>query len=268
MQALATAPEPDTRSKANEKIERKTTRRSPLLVTAIGNEIAHRVLAWDHMQRSEFDAAAEELGDAAALNQNDMWIRYYLSVLKYRMAQSKHADIQGLPNMMQDLRAVLEWYPEFADAYDLMATARMEGGGPVAAMQAERAAMQLSPRNQQYVYNLAEIYIADKKWEAAVALLERLKASGNPQIAAAARERLGQLPNEQKYGISAAAAAAAQKLSAQTFAVRRAGAGRRQARRAQTKRKPRARRTSGLQNFCRDGWWAWTARSPRQRFSP
>jgi hypothetical protein len=110
---------------------------------------------------------------------------------------------------------VLDWYPEFADAYDLMAIARMEGGGPVAAMQAERAAMQLSPRNQQYVFHLAEIYISDKKWEAARALLDRLKTSSSAQVAAAAREQLGQLSTEQKYGVSAATAASAKKLTTQ-----------------------------------------------------
>src|SRR5205807_6355947 len=165
---------------------------------------------------SKFDEAATELGNAAALNPRDMWIRYYLSAFKYRMAEAKHAEMQGLANMMQDLRAVLEWYPEFADAYDLMAIARMEGGGPVAAMQAERAAMQLSPRNQQYVYHMAEIYVADKKWEAARALLGRLKVSGNAKIAAAARERLEQIPNEQKYGVSSASGTSAQKLSPQS----------------------------------------------------
>jgi tetratricopeptide (TPR) repeat protein len=167
-----------------------------------GNEIAHRALAWDYIERGEFDSAAEALGDAAALNQRDMWIRYYLSVLKYRMALAKNTELQGLSNMMQDLRAVIEWYPEFADAYDLLAIARTQGGGPVAALQAERAAMQLSPRNQQYLYHLALIYVSDKKWEAARSLLERLKASPNSQVAAAARERLSQLGNEQKYGIS------------------------------------------------------------------
>ena len=182
---------------------------------ALGNEIAHRALAWDHLQRSEFDTAAEELGNAAVLNQRDMWIRYYLSVLKYRISQAQHTGIQGLPNMLQDLRAVLEWYPEFADAYDLTAIARREGGGPVAAMQAERAAIQLSPRNQQYVYHLAEIYVDDKKWEAARTLLERLKSSSDPRVAAAARERLGQIGNEQKYGVSAGSAPA-RKLTTQT----------------------------------------------------
>jgi len=182
---------------------------------ALGNEIAHRALAWDHLQRSEFDTAAEELGNAAVLNQRDMWIRYYLSVLKYRISQAQHTDIQGLPNMLQDLRAVLEWYPEFADAYDLTAIARREGGGPVAAMQAERAAIQLSPRNQQYVYHLAEIYVDDKKWEAARTLLERLKSTSDPKVAAQARERLGQIGNEQKYGVSAGSAPA-RKLTTQT----------------------------------------------------
>ncbi len=209
LQALATAPNRTPVKKTNE----KDASEKALPVTVAGNEIAHRALAWDHLQHLEFEAAAEELGDAAALKQDDMWIRYYHSVLKYRISQTKHSDIQGLPNMIQDLRAVLEWYPEFADADDLMAMARMEGGGPVGAMQAERAAIQLSPRNQQYVYHLAEIYVADKKWEAARALLERLKTSSNPQVAAAARERLGQLATEQKYGVSAATAASASKLS-------------------------------------------------------
>ncbi len=216
LQALATAPNPAPARKLFARTDTDKDKKEDVLVAVEGNEIAHRALAWDHLQRGEFDAAAEELGNAAALNRGDMWIRYYLSLLKYRISQAKHAQIQGLPNMMQDLRAVLDWYPEFADAYDLLAMARMEGGGPVAAMQAERAATQLSPRNQSYVYHLAEIYIEDKKWEAARALLERLKTSSNPQIAATARERLGELANEQKYGLSAGSAASASRLSKQS----------------------------------------------------
>src|SRR5258708_4974834 len=168
---------------------------------ANGNELAHRILAWEHIQRSEFDEAVIELGDAAVLKQGDMWIRYYLSVLKLRVAQAKHTDIQGLANMMQDLRVVLEWYPESAEAYDMLALARNEGGGPVAAMQAERAAMQLSPRDERYVYHLALIYVTGKKWEAANALLDRLKTSSNPQIAALPRARLARSATERKYGV-------------------------------------------------------------------
>jgi tetratricopeptide (TPR) repeat protein len=196
-------------------VEENPSESNSAIATGTGNEIAHRVLAWDHIQHGEFDEAAEELGNAAALNQHDMWIRYYLSLLKYRIAQSKHVEMQGLANMMQDLRAVLDWYPEFADADDLLGVARMEGGSTVAAMQAERAAIQLRPRNEPYVLHLAEIYLAGKNWEAAKALLERLKASGNAQIAAVAREKLGQISNEQKYGVSSATGTAATNLSTQ-----------------------------------------------------
>ena len=177
---------------------------NPLLITSIGNAIAHRVLAWDHIQHNEFEEALAELGDAAALNQHDLWVRYYLSVAKYRMAQAKHTDTQGLANMMLDLKAVLDWYPEMSDAYDLLAVARNEGGGPAAAMQAERAAMTLSPRNEMYSYHLALIYVTSKKWEAADALLNRLKASSNPEIAKLARARIEQVASERKYGIAGA----------------------------------------------------------------
>jgi tetratricopeptide (TPR) repeat protein len=144
-----------------------------------------------------------------------MWVRYYLSVLKFRIAQSKKNDIQGLPNMMQDLKAVLEWYPEFADAYDLLALARNEGGGPTAAMQSERAATMLSPRNETYVFHLAQIYIASKKYDAAEALLERLKNSSNPQLASMARERMTQAGVERKYGIPVAIVSTQPKLAPQ-----------------------------------------------------
>ena len=214
LQALAAAG-PESPPAPKRSAEENASESNSAIATAGGNEIAHRVLAWDHMQHGEFDEAAEELGNAAALNQHDMWIRYYLSLLKYRTAQFKHLEIQGLANMMQDLRAVLDWYPEFADADDLLGVARTEGGSPAAAMQAERAAIQLSPRNEQYVLHLAEIYLAGKNWEAAKALLERLKAAGNPQIAAIAREKLGQISNEQKYGMSSATGTAAANLTTQ-----------------------------------------------------
>ncbi len=209
LQSLATAPTPaDVKSaaKAERKSEKSSGDDEKLLPTvAAGNQIAHRMLAWDHIMHGEFDDAIPELGDAAALNRSDMWVRYYLAVLKFRMAQAKHADIQGLPNMMLDLKSVLEWYPELADAYDLLAMARNEGGTAATAMQAERAAMSLSPRDERYAYHLALIYISSKKWDAAEAQLERLRTSSNLPLAEQARERLGEIGSQRKYGITGAA---------------------------------------------------------------
>ena len=171
-----------------------------------GLPIAHRILAWDHIEHGEYQQAFSELSDAAALNPSDLWIRYYVSVAKYSMARAKHAEMMGLSNMMMDLKAVLEWYAtEMAGAYDLLAVARNTGGGPSAALQSERAAITLSPRNERYIYHLAEIYVASKKWDAANALLGRLKASSDPTIAAQARDLIEQSGTERKYGIPVAA---------------------------------------------------------------
>ncbi len=173
------------------------------------NQIAHRALAWAFIEEKNFEAAVEELGTAAELNQHDPWVRYYLSVLKYRIAQTNHQSIQGLANMMQDLRAVVDWYPEFAEAYNMLAMARVEGGGPTSALEAIRAAIQLSPRNEEYLYNLGLVYALGKKWDAARAIFEKLSAGTNPQLAAQARDQLSRLQTVQKYGIAAASPAAA-----------------------------------------------------------
>jgi tetratricopeptide (TPR) repeat protein len=202
LQELATTPtSADQKAEARHETKRMGEDPEKLPSNAIGNPIAHRLLAWDYIQHNQFEQAFSELKEAVALNPADMWIRYYLSVAKYRVALARHTDIPGLSNMMLDLKAVLEWYPEMADAYDLLAVARNTGGGPSAALQAEREAITLSPRDEQYRYHLAEIYVAAKNWEAANSLLAHLKVSSNPQIAAQANELLSQAGAQRKYGI-------------------------------------------------------------------
>ncbi len=217
LHALATGPTAsDKKFQATKEEKRPGEDPDQLPSNAIGNPLAHRILAWDQIQHGEFQEATTELSDALALNQRDLWLRYYLSILKYRIAQSKHSDMQGLPNMMLDLRAVLDWYPEMAGAYDLLALARNEGGSTPAAMQAERAAIGLSPRDEHFVFHLSQIYVASKKWEAAQALLDRLKTSSDPQIVALASELQERAGAERKYGIPLGAGASLQsKLAPQ-----------------------------------------------------
>jgi tetratricopeptide (TPR) repeat protein len=202
---LATTPtEADKKAAARPTTKRLGEDPDQLPTNAEGNPVAHRFLGYDHIEQGEFDQAFVELRDAVAIDPRDVWLRYYISLAKYRMARAKHAEMVGLANMILDLRAVVEWNPEMADAYDLLAVARSEGGGATAAMQSERAAIGLSPRNEEYVLHMAEIYVASKKWDAADSLLDRLKASANPQIAAAARTLLSQASAQRKYGIAGA----------------------------------------------------------------
>jgi len=163
--------------------------------------VARRGLAWAHLEKKEFDSAIEELNKGAELNAKDPWLHFYLALVRLRAAQSARTSIKGLPNMMQDLHAVLDWDPEFAEARSMLAMAQLEGGGVHAAMDSMRPALMLSPRNQTYLLNMAEIYLAGKNWDAATALLERLKNSSDPQVAKSAREQLAGLPMLKKYGV-------------------------------------------------------------------
>lgn len=165
------------------------------------NEEAHRALAWDHIQQKKFDAADEELDKASELNLRDPWIWYYRSVLKYRRAQATGQEVKGLANMMQDLRGVIDWYPDLADAYNMLGIARVEGGGFNSALETQRQAIALAPRNLEYQFNLGQIYVAGKKWDQARELFTRLKTSNDRQAASAAKKQLADLDTLQKYGI-------------------------------------------------------------------
>ncbi len=165
------------------------------------NAIAFRGLAWAHLERKEFDQANEELARAMELDGRDPWVRYYMALVKFKAAQTTRKPIQGVSNMIQDLVAVVDWNPDFAEAHNMLAMGRLAGGGVHAATDSIRVAIQLSPRNQQYLLNLAQIDLAGKKWDDATGLLERLKNSLNPEIAQAARKNLEDLPTLKKYGV-------------------------------------------------------------------
>ncbi len=167
----------------------------------LDNAIAHRGLAWVHLERKEFDPSNDELARAMELDGRDPWVRYYMALVKFQAAQSNRNPIRGVSNMVQDLIAVVDWNPDFAEAHNMLAMARLAGGGVHAATDSIRVAIQLSPRNQQYLLNLAQIDLAGKKWDDATALLDRLKNSLDPKIAQAARKSLQDLPTLKKYGV-------------------------------------------------------------------
>lgn len=162
----------------------------------------HRVLGWIAMDTKQWDTAFSELGRAIELSGNDNWARYYLVETKFREAEATNREIKGLANALLDLRVVIDWYPEFAEAHNLLGLGRVEGGGITSAVQAEQGAIRLNPRHEQYQLNLAKIYGEAKKFDAARELLEHLKQSGDPQMAAAAKQQVKDLELTQKYGVS------------------------------------------------------------------
>jgi len=173
------------------------------------NTVVHRGVGWDHLVKMEFEPATEEFNAAVELENKDPWPRYYMALTKFREAQSSGKEVKGLANMMQDLHFSLEKWTECAEAYYMLGWAQRVGGGIHAAMESVPAAIRLAPRNQSYLLEMARVYAAAKDWDAATALLQRLTASSDSRVAAAAHSDLQDLPSLMKYGVAPVHTAAA-----------------------------------------------------------
>src|SRR6266576_1817993 len=84
------------------------------------NAIAHRGLAWTHLEKKEFNEANEELARAMELDGHDPWVRYYAALVKFKTAETTRKPIQGVSNLIQDLVSVVDWNPDFAEAHNML----------------------------------------------------------------------------------------------------------------------------------------------------
>jgi len=169
--------------------------------------VAHRALAWAYVERGETDHAFDELSQAVRINARDPWTRLGLALASYRSGQ-QGAKVQGLANMMESLHVVIDEYPDFAEAYNMLGWARLAGGGPNAAIDSMKMAVELNPRNEPYRLRLAQAYLEAKKFNQAAPILDGLKQSQNPEVAQAAAKDLTDLPFIEKYGVPPEEAAA------------------------------------------------------------
>jgi tetratricopeptide (TPR) repeat protein len=197
---------PQRRGKAIEKLE--------ALVSDEKTEtaVAHRALAWAYVQKGETNHAFEELNEAIRLNSMDAWVRMGLASAAYHSGE-RGAKIQGLANMMESLHIVIQEFPDYAEAYNMLGWARLTGGGANAAIEAMKQAVELNPRNEDYRLRLARAYLSAKKFDEAKATLERLKQSQNPQIVETSKKILIDLPFLEKYGVPPVEETSAQKTT-------------------------------------------------------
>src|SRR5581483_8430862 len=102
-------------------------------------------------------------------------------------------DPEKLDGVKKDLEKSIALDPNFADAYALLAYAHMSSGEREEAVASLKKALELSPRNEQYLFNLSQMYVALGKPEEATAILRPLSNSANPEIAARARDAMEQV---------------------------------------------------------------------------
>jgi len=164
--------------------------------------VARRALSWAYIQKGDSKAAFEELRSALELNNSDPWSHFGVALAAYHSATQKGRYIQGLANTMESLQFVLDEFREFALGYNILGWARLEGGGANGAVEAMKVAVQLSPRDESYQLRLARSYLAAKKFDEAMGILDRLQHSHDSQVSKTAAKDLEDLPFLKKYGVT------------------------------------------------------------------
>ena len=80
----------------------------------------------------------------------------------------------------------------------MLAFAQTTSGDPIKALETMRKALALDPRNEQYRFNVANIYLSNRQPDKAAAVLESLRNASRPEIAARAAAALSNVRQYQE----------------------------------------------------------------------
>jgi Flp pilus assembly protein TadD len=160
------------------------------------NAAACRGLGYGYLQQQDFSHAAEYFKQASELDSKDPRVHYYNALLMVR--ENGFRGGPDLPVMTKELEASIQLDPNFADSYALLAFAQSTAGKPAEGIATMRKALAINPRNESYLLNLANLYMANRQQDKATVVLQSLRTSGSPEFAARATDMMGQLQRFQE----------------------------------------------------------------------
>lgn len=163
-----------------------------VLATEPGNEAALRGLGYAALQKKDFDRASEYFKKAVQADSKDARVYYYSALLMHRQGGMARTPEEAA-TIKKQLEASIALDPNFADSYALLALAQMTVGDQDKAADSMKKALQLDPHNEQYLFNLSQIYLTNRKVNEATGVLQGLGNSRNPEVAARARESMEQV---------------------------------------------------------------------------
>ena len=161
-----------------------------ILNTDPNNASACRGLGYAYLQKRDFAQAGEFFKRAAQGDSKDPRVHYYSALLMSR--EGAFTDHSELPEMIKQLESAIALDPNFADSYSLLAFAQMNAGDPAKGVVSMQKAVSLSPRDENYQFNLAQMYLNNQQPDPAIAILQTLARSSSPEVAARAGGSLEQ----------------------------------------------------------------------------
>jgi tetratricopeptide (TPR) repeat protein len=173
--------------------EKAMTEFEEVLKVEPDNVTALRGLGYAYLMKRDYHRAGEYFTKAAEHDANDPRVLYYSGLLaQMEGGAAYHGDSTKLASIQKNLEKSVALDPEFADAYSVLAFTYVSQGNYEQALGAMRKAITLNPRNEAYSLSLAQIYLASRKVDPALAILQALSNSSNPEVAERARQNLGQ----------------------------------------------------------------------------
>ncbi len=180
----------DYRDKAIEEFE-------AILKSDPNNAAACRGLGYAYLQKQDFAKAAEFFKRSSEQDSKDPRVHYYNALLMARESGfSAKADI---PTLTRELETSIGLDPNFADSYALLAFAQSTSGDHVKALEAMRKAITIDPRNESYRFNLANIYLVNREPDKALAILQSLQQTVNPEMASQVARAIDSIRDFQQF---------------------------------------------------------------------
>jgi tetratricopeptide (TPR) repeat protein len=166
---------PDYRDKAVDEFQ-------AILKSDPNNAAACRGLGYAYLEKQDFTHAAEYFKRSSEQDSNDPRVHYYNALLMAR--ESGFSPTADIPALTKELETSISLDPNFADSYAMLAFAQSTSGDHAKALESMRKAIAIDPRNENYRFNLANIYLAKSEPDKALAILQSLQQTLNPEMAA------------------------------------------------------------------------------------
>lgn len=160
------------------------------------NAAACRGLGYAYLQRQDFPHAAEFFNRASQMDSKDPRVHYYNALLMAR--ESGFSSRSDIPTLTRELETSISLDPSFADSYAMLAFAQTTSGDSANALTTMQKALAIDPRNQNYLFNLAYIYLSNRQPDRAFAVLQSLQVTDNPELASRVAAALAQVQQFQQ----------------------------------------------------------------------
>jgi tetratricopeptide (TPR) repeat protein len=146
------------------------------------------------IKRNQFGEAIEHFRKAAAHGSKNYLAHYQHAYAIYQNAtKDKTVDISSeqLALILESIKVVINLKPEFAPSYHLIGLAHLKSGKNYdEGAKAVSLALNLAPRNKQYVITLAQLQIRLKDFEGAKKILQPLLSEDDPELKSSAKSLL------------------------------------------------------------------------------